>query len=446
MDKKKQASVFFVAAALLAFINACIYPTAFIRWIIPLYGLCIAIMIISVFLFFLSLFITKKKKRPVIPAFIGTAIYAAVILGTTPVVNNVIFGSVAPWGSTLVNTVIHFAFGITMILLISKASGGSLKKLTAAALVLVIAGLPVSILTTAPNIKATSFIIFDTHSNYTQRVGNIGIYDNTIETAVPQTDVYTVIENHLKAPAEGKKTEKKVLVLGWDGARADALALLGEDSAVNRVVNDGGKASIAYCGGVNYPGKITQDTSTAPGWCTMLTGVWADKHGINGNGTEKSNDYLTLLTSSVQSGLADKSAFYFSWDGHLTTYKNEIEYIRENQLDVSFVYSDNGDDGTFSKALADISSPDCSDFIFTIFEYCDRFGHEYGFWNDAPEYEEAVKLSSEKGLALIDAIESRETYENEDWLILITSDHGGYVRGHGGETIMERMMFIVTNK
>ena len=47
---------------------------------------------------------------------------------------------------------------------------------------------------------------------------------------------------------------------------------------------------------------------------------------------------------------------------------------------------------------------------------------------------------------LIEAVKARPTYETEDWLILITSDHGGYVRGHGGSTLMERMMFIVTNK
>ena len=75
-----------------------------------------------------------------------------------------------------------------MILLINKASDKAFRKLTAAALVMVIAGLPVSILTTAPNIKATSFIILDTYDNYKERISNISVYDNTIETAIPQTE------------------------------------------------------------------------------------------------------------------------------------------------------------------------------------------------------------------------------------------------------------------
>lgn len=47
---------------------------------------------------------------------------------------------------------------------------------------------------------------------------------------------------------------------------------------------------------------------------------------------------------------------------------------------------------------------------------------------------------------VIEAIKARKNYENEDWLIILTSDHGGFVTSHGGFTIQERMTFIVINK
>ena len=47
---------------------------------------------------------------------------------------------------------------------------------------------------------------------------------------------------------------------------------------------------------------------------------------------------------------------------------------------------------------------------------------------------------------VIEAIKARKNYENEDWLIILTSDHGGFVTSHGGLTIQERMTFIVINK
>ena len=50
------------------------------------------------------------------------------------------------------------------------------------------------------------------------------------------------------------------------------------------------------------------------------------------------------------------------------------------------------------------------------------------------------------GYEVIKAIEARETYETEDWLIIVTSDHGGIETGHGGPSIQERMTFVVMNK
>ena len=46
-------------------------------------------------------------------------------------------------------------------------------------------------------------------------------------------------------------------------------------------------------------------------------------------------------------------------------------------------------------------------------------------------------------LESINAIKARPTYETEDWLIIITSDHGGIKRNHGKESIQERMTFAV---
>ena len=446
MDKNKKLIICTVLASILALIDACFYPKAFTDWNIPFYALCIALLIIAAFLFSFALFTAREKKNPVIPSLILTVVYAALLMGITPVVNNGIFGSVAPWGSVFVNTILNFLFHTVMLILINKAAGKKLFKATGLCALVIVIGLPVSIMGTLPNFNATSFVLFDTEKNYRERIEEIEIYENTIETAVPQTDVYKIINEHLNSPLPEGKTEKKVLVLGWDGARADIFAEDYPMEVTQRLLDAGGKAVIAYCGGTPYPEKTTQATSTAPGWCTMLTGVWADKHLIDGNGIEKNNDYLSLLVTAVESELIDKSAFYFSWDGHLETYNNEIKYAKENNLDVSFVYNEDGDDGTYNSALADINSPDCSDFIFTIIEYCDKWGHEFGFWNSTPEYQDAMKNSSDIGVALTDAVKKRPTYESEDWLIVITSDHGGYVRGHGGETIMERMMFIVTNK
>ncbi|MBQ8783932.1 MAG: alkaline phosphatase family protein [Clostridia bacterium] len=288
----------------------------------------------------------------------------------------------------------------------------------------------------------------DKTKDYKENVNSVEAYSNTMETAVPQTEIYNMIKNHFIAPLAEGKNEKKVLVIGYDGCRTDALTMLDNNASggISYLLSTGADAQIAYCGGVNYPAINTQATSTAPGWCSILTGQWADVHGITDNGIEKSNDHLTILTTLVKDDVIDDSAFYISWNGHFngenTTYIQEKNYVEASALDVTFLDAED-DNGTVSNAVADISSADCSDFIFTILEHTDHAGHDTGFSINNPDYQKAFADAEKDGRTIIDAVEARPTYETEDWLIIITTDHGGYNTGHGGMTLQERMTFII---
>lgn len=287
----------------------------------------------------------------------------------------------------------------------------------------------------------------DKRSDYEENVASVG-YSNTLETAVPQTEIYNMITDHFTSPLPEGKTEKKLLVLGYDGCRTDALSLLDTDGqgGISYLLSTGATAQIAYCGGVNYPAINTQATSTAPGWCSILTGQWADVHGIDGNGIEKSNDTLTLLTTLVEDNTVDSSAFYISWDGHFngsdTTYVQEKAYVEEKGLDVTFLDAED-DNGTTANTVADLQSTNCTDFIFTILEHTDHAGHDTGFSVNNPDYQKAFADAEAQGREIINAVESRATYATEDWLIIVTTDHGGYNTGHGSLTLQERMTFII---
>ena len=111
----------------------------------------------------------------------------------------------------------------------------------------------------------------DTEELFRQNVALVG-YENTIETAVPQTELYNIIKTHFDSPLADGKTEKKAIIIGYDGCRADVLTeMVDGKSAVDTLLDDGASINLAYCGGVNYPARNTQDTSTAPGWCSILT-------------------------------------------------------------------------------------------------------------------------------------------------------------------------------
>ncbi|MBE6755318.1 MAG: alkaline phosphatase family protein [Ruminococcaceae bacterium] len=289
----------------------------------------------------------------------------------------------------------------------------------------------------------------DTEEAYRETIASIA-YENTQETAMAQIEIHDIIEEHFSSPLAEGKTEKKAIVIGYDGCRADALTLAqGKDSGIRKMLDNGASLNLVYCGGVNYPEINTQDTSTAPGWCSILTGEWADKTGITGNGITKSMEYKTLLTSLTEEKVIDSASFVTSWNGHFSTdnatYNLEKAYCEENSLDVSFnlCISDTNSANTVIKNLQE---DDCSDFIFAIYEGTDHAGHAFGFSTNNPIYQVGFRINDVLAYRTLNAIEERDTYSTEDWLIIITSDHGGFGTGHGDESIQERMTFIVTNK
>lgn len=296
--------------------------------------------------------------------------------------------------------------------------------------------------------KRYAFDKNDTEAFYKENIAAVE-YENTIETAIPQTALYDVIKNHFTSELPEGKTEKKAIVIGFDGCRADILNLAKEEnSVINALLSDGASINLTYCGGVNYPEENTQDTSTAPGWCSILTGQWADVHGITGNDITKSLDTKILLTTLTEEKIIDSASFITKWAGHFSrknaTYLLEKEYCEENNLNVAFNKCED-DEASHSFTLQEVSKEDCADFIFVIYEPTDSTGHGKGFSYNNPEYQEAFIKSDAYGYETLSAIKARESYETEDWLIIVTSDHGGIKTNHGDESVQERMTFAVMN-
>lgn len=286
----------------------------------------------------------------------------------------------------------------------------------------------------------------DSTALYKKTLSEIELYENTQETAIPQTAIYYLISDHF-ANENGK--EKKAIIIGYDGARAECINSVSEDGAVNYMKNSGAHAYIGYCGGVNYPAINTQKTSTAPGWCSIITGKWGSVTGVTDNSMPKSNDNLTLLTTLVESGVVSETQFNTSWSGHFSgddsTYINEKKYCEDNGLSVGFNKYDEDED-VVAATIANVKKENCSDFIFSILEATDHAGHSTGFSSFNKLYTDGFELEDKYAKEIIDAIEDRPTYENEDWLIIITSDHGGRFTMHGFASIQERMTVIITNK
>ncbi|TKC09411.1 hypothetical protein [Pedobacter frigoris] len=72
-------------------------------------------------------------------------------------------------------------------------------------------------------------------------------------------------------------------------------------------------------------------------------------------------------------------------------------------------------------------------------------GHASNYRITTQMYMDSVKWADARVGRILTALKARSTYDNEDWLIVVSTDHGGDL-GHGGSSYPERNAFIILNK
>ncbi|MEM8584653.1 MAG: LamG-like jellyroll fold domain-containing protein, partial [Bacteroidota bacterium] len=72
-------------------------------------------------------------------------------------------------------------------------------------------------------------------------------------------------------------------------------------------------------------------------------------------------------------------------------------------------------------------------------------GHSSGFSSAVPNYIQQIEEVDAHIGQIMAALTARSNYANEDWLIILTPDHGGIGFSHGGGSTEERRMFAVVS-
>lgn len=275
-------------------------------------------------------------------------------------------------------------------------------------------------------------------ANYLAEIAAVTVYDNAYKDALPQTIACEIISDHFEHNTSGKTP--KLLFIGYDGCQAvmPEINKDNERSALRKVAAVGGMY-FTYAGGAN---GNSQDTSTAPGWAAILTGVWATENGVYSNGNVLKEKTRSIIYQLGATGV--ETSFSVSWKPHFTrTYRKEVASVKDKGYPVNYLLNSD-DEGTYNSMLSGIKDGDSA--VFGILEYTDHNGHVSGFDKNNSAYKEGFLEQEEKAYLLIQEIEAGESYAQEDWLIIITSDHGGYKTSHGGTTPMEYLTFLAVNK
>lgn len=252
----------------------------------------------------------------------------------------------------------------------------------------------------------------------------------------------------LGASAHAAERVKKVIIFGIDGCRTDAITpdiapTLSELAAKGRFTTNG------YTGG-EIGTKSQQVTFSGPGWSTILTGVWTDKHGVKGNDfkgaaltADKHPHFFTLLKKENPKL---KLASLVCWSAI------DKFIVAPVRTDFAFTYDagwggmihEEGDAKLNPQVDERLEKAD-DDLTFVHYGEVDGAGHRYGFSPKVFEYRTALMRVDAYIAKNLATLRARKTYANEDWLILVTTDHGGKGRSHGSQDEIVRRIFVIAN-
>jgi hypothetical protein len=217
---------------------------------------------------------------------------------------------------------------------------------------------------------------------------------------------------------------KKLLFLGIDGCRPDGIV------AANTPALDTLMAHGTYC----LEAQHIAPTISGPGWSSMLTGVWYTKHGVIDN-TFTGSNYAQYPHFFVHLKQFDPTLFTASicqWAPVNTMIADSADLTINSTS--TFAVADS--------AVVLLSTGD-PDVLFLHFDDVDHAGHATGFGPQNPDYLAAITHVDSAIAKVIAAVEARPTYANEEWLIIVSTDHGGTGTSHGGNSTEERTIFQI---
>lgn len=228
----------------------------------------------------------------------------------------------------------------------------------------------------------------------------------------------------------------------------------------DEIAKDGGYAR-AYVGG-QAGGASESPTVSAVGYNSLLTGTWANKHRVYSNQIRSPDyRYWDIFRLVKQHNPVLNTALFSTWEDNRTKLLGHGRpEAGGDKLDYYFDGFENDEQRfphdearEYIKQIDDLVSREAArylaqhgpDLSWVYLEFTDDIGHLYG---DGDEMAAAITLMDANVGRIWRSVQARQQAEDEDWLVLITTDHGRDAltgKSHGGQTDRERTIWIATN-
>jgi predicted AlkP superfamily pyrophosphatase or phosphodiesterase len=241
------------------------------------------------------------------------------------------------------------------------------------------------------------------------------------------------------AAEETKTPTRRVLIVGIDGVRPDAMAAA-KTPNLDHLRREG-----VYCTKTDIvaPRPTKSDTISGPGWSSILTGVWSDKHGVLDNKFQGSN-YEEFPHFFVRLKAAQPSAYTVSLDSWTPIKENIVAAADVAETNAA---NDDSADETIRERAKEILARSNPTAMFVYFHQVDTAGHRHGFHPSARQYIRGIENVDRHVGEVMKAVAARKQAGEEEWLTIVCTDHGGRGTGHsGGQNLPEtRNVFLIVH-
>jgi predicted AlkP superfamily pyrophosphatase or phosphodiesterase len=221
-------------------------------------------------------------------------------------------------------------------------------------------------------------------------------------------------------------SQTHVILFGVDGLSAESIAKT-DTPNIHTLMKTGSWSMHA---------RAVLPTVSSPNWAAMIMGAPTEMTGVTSNDWQP-NDYNISPTCQDSPGIFP-TIYSLEHQQHpkanIGIFTDWPDYVRlvEPGIGAEIYKSDEKEDEALNHAL-DYLRRVQPDFLFIHVDHVDDAGHTYG-WG-TPQYLDAVKKTDRmlgQILSVLSALHLRDST-----VILLTADHGGIEKKHGGMTMNE---------
>jgi predicted AlkP superfamily pyrophosphatase or phosphodiesterase len=243
-------------------------------------------------------------------------------------------------------------------------------------------------------------------------------------------------------PGPDGSSARKALVVLLDGVRFDRLT-----QASTPVLD--GLAATGFLAPTRIFGTDVAPTLSGPAISSIATGVWPDKHRVPGNqlhghALKRYPDFLTRLEAAVPprrtfAGL-DWAPLGLPQDGG-PVFSDAIATKIALATDQTWA-AYRLDDARLLDAAVRILRERDPDAAFVYLGATDMAAHEFGCLG--AQYRQAIETCDRQVGELLAALDARSGRADEQWLVIVVTDHGHLDEGgHGGDSDAERTAWML---